>query len=188
MLPFYRDWCWPGDAIDQKELCLIFNRQTYSTLFIAFLLLLAKLFVASVIHPKHFKAARLRQTSVSSTQRLRQTQLKPRRVSPLGLHNSKPNTGCREISSRTSCRNVLRLMTAFEEPQPSDQRRAPPCQCLSWPCSPRRLQLNLLVSFVSFSFSHSFIEQHVQVQGFFFCLCSYKLHQSWVCVALWTET
>lgn len=90
MLPLYRDWCRPWDAIDQRELCLIFNRQTYSALFIAFLLL-SKLFVVSAIHLKRFKATRLRQTSVSSTRRLRQRQLKPCRVSRLGLHNSKPN-------------------------------------------------------------------------------------------------
>lgn len=90
MLPLYRDWCRPWDAIDQRELCLIFNRQTYSALFMASLLL-AKPFVVSIIHLKGFKATRLQQTSVSSMRRLRQRQLKPRRVSRLGLHNSKPN-------------------------------------------------------------------------------------------------
>lgn len=88
MLPLYRDWCRPWDAIDQRELCLIFNRQTYSALFIASRLLPTKLFVVSVIHPKRLKATRLRQTSVSSTRCLRQRQLEPCRVSRLGLHYS----------------------------------------------------------------------------------------------------
>lgn len=90
-LPLYRDWCRPWDAVDQRELCLIFNRQTYSPLFMSSLLPLTKLFIVNVIHLKRLKATRLRQTSVSSTRRLWQRQLKPCRVSRLGLHNSKPN-------------------------------------------------------------------------------------------------
>lgn len=91
MLPLYRDWCRPWDAIDQRGLCLIFNSQTYGALFIASLLPLTKLFVGNVIHPKRLKATRLRQTNVSSTRRLRQRQLEACRVSRLGLHYSKPN-------------------------------------------------------------------------------------------------